>query len=180
MCLIGPRWGLCQTVFDSLASLAQPSSCLEESSCMVGTKADEQPFCPVMNNNNICCLWRTGYTQHREQNSETGLSGAAGEQCRRAAARFYGLGSCSQPPPPGPSSFLRCTVVYTWATMNHVCWKKRGSTMKQWERVERGASVKHVLSPPTLIQTFTSLFEVFMWCFGKKCLGSLQLILLIP
>lgn len=35
------------------------------------------------------------------------------------------------PPPLGPSSFLRCTVVYTWATMNHSCWKKRGRTMKQ-------------------------------------------------
>lgn len=60
------------------------------------------------------------------------------EQCRRAAARFYGLGSCSQPPPPpGPSSFLRCTVVYTWATTNHVWWKKRGRTMKQWGCAER-------------------------------------------
>lgn len=76
---------------------------------------------------------RTGYTEHREKTVKPGWNGG-GEQCRRAAARFYGLGSCSQPPPPGPSSFLRCTVVYTWATMNRVCWKKRGRTMKQWGR----------------------------------------------
>lgn len=85
---------------------------------------------------------KTGYTELREKTVKLGWNGG-GEQCRRAAVRFYGLGSCSQPPPPGPSSFLRCTVVYTWATMNHICWKKRGRTMKQWGDTERGDSVKH-------------------------------------
>lgn len=35
------------------------------------------------------------------------------------------------PPLLAASSFLRCTVVYTWATMKHIGWEKRGRTMKQ-------------------------------------------------
>lgn len=35
------------------------------------------------------------------------------------------------PPPLAASSFLPCTVVYTWATVEHICQAKRGRTMKQ-------------------------------------------------
>lgn len=40
---------------------------------------------------------RTGYTERGEKTVKLGWNGGR-EQCRRAAARFYGLGSCSQPP----------------------------------------------------------------------------------
>ena len=105
---------------------------------MIRTKADEKAWSGFMFVNNIYGLWKgAGSSEHWEKTVKRGRSGGA-KQCRRAAARFYGLGSCSQPPPPpSPSSFLRCTVVYTWATMNHVCWKKQGRTIKQWGRAER-------------------------------------------
>lgn len=58
------------------------------------------------------------------------------------------------PPPPGPSSFLRCTVVYTWATMNHIFWDKRGRTMRLCRGEQRAALDMWTWCRPVLI-TFT-------------------------
>lgn len=60
------------------------------------------------------------------------------------------------PPPLAASSFLPSTVVYTWATVEHICRAKRGRTMKQWtvDRQEQHcwckvahSSVTHKTSP---------------------------------
>ena len=90
---------------------------------MVRTKADEQPGQDLSDEEQqqqqrLLPLKGQDTHKHREKTVKLGWNGG-GEQCRRAAARFYGLGSCfpqpppPPPPPPGPSSFLRCTVVYT-------------------------------------------------------------------
>lgn len=64
---------------------------------------------------------RTGCRERGEKTEKLSRNDG-GEQCRRAAARFYGRGSCSQPPaPPGTitTRFLFLPAVYCSLHLSH-------------------------------------------------------------
>lgn len=78
---------------------AQPPSCLQESPWQEEQRQDDLLWIHVcLLNDNIYSLQKRQDTQSTgEKIVKLGWNGG-GEQCRRAVARFYGLGSCSQPP----------------------------------------------------------------------------------
>lgn len=84
----------------------------------------------LMSSSEVYSSERTGYTEH-EGKLWNWAGMVAMNNVEGWLPGFMVWDPAPNPPPSGPSSFLLCTVVYTWATMNHICWKKRGRTMKQ-------------------------------------------------
>lgn len=60
-------------------------------------KAHEQHGWDSCVSDEVYCSERTGCGEHGEKTEKLSRNGGS-EQCRRAAARFYGRGSCSHPP----------------------------------------------------------------------------------
>lgn len=99
---------------------------------MLWTKADKKP-------DQDSCLSTTftasdkgaGCTEHGEKTLKIGL-----QRWRRTMQEggCQVLWSGILLPTPTKSPFLPAmhTVVYTWATINQVCWKNPGRTIKQW------------------------------------------------
>lgn len=77
---------------------------------------------------------RTGYTEHRQKTVKLGWNGDR-EQCTRVAARFYGLGSCSQPP---TTSCLFLPAMYCSLHLSHYEAHLLRETRQNNETIERG------------------------------------------
>lgn len=77
---------------------------------------------------------RTGYTEHRQKTVKLGWNGDR-EQCMRAPARFYGLGSCSQPP---TTSCLFLPAMYCSLHLSHYEAHLLRETRQNNETIDRG------------------------------------------
>lgn len=106
---------------------------------------------------------KTGYTEHRQKTVKLGWNGDR-EQCTRAAARFYGLGSCSQPP---TTSCLFLPAMYCSLHLSHYEAHLLRETRQNNETIDRGpASVK--LSWSVTPSCFLFCLISFTSCIRKQ------------
>lgn len=150
-----PAWSLISLIYMLLQYSLLPASI-----GLCRNKAHEQHGWDSCVSDEVYGTERTGCGEHGEKTEKLGSNGG-NEQCRRAAARFYGRGSCSHPPRHHHHQVPLPSCRGRWFALEPPCttFAERDKE-EQWNNrlrtVKRGASVRrlHVASSCIHLSSF--------------------------